>query len=54
MSVSEIYFRVIGNIAGERWADGALAPPFEAGVLTSALERIIDGVSELNVKPSSV
>jgi hypothetical protein len=49
MATTEIYFRLIQNIADERWVDGAMAKPFENGVLICALEKLQVGARELGL-----
>ncbi|MGO4449119.1 hypothetical protein AB4Y96_09345 [Phyllobacterium sp. TAF24] len=47
MSVIDVHSRLISNVSGDRWVDGALFKPFQSGSLTKALEILFENLSEL-------
>jgi hypothetical protein len=52
MSAEEIHFRLLENLADERWVDGALADAYRCGSLSRALDRLADSASNFNFKKS--
>ncbi|WP_139832195.1 hypothetical protein [Mesorhizobium australicum] len=51
IDLAELYFRLLENWGGERWADGALVEPFENGSLVAALDRLAEEVDRLFLAP---
>ncbi|PBC23002.1 MULTISPECIES: hypothetical protein [unclassified Mesorhizobium] len=52
MDGTEIHYRVVSNLADERWVDGALNEAFENGTLIPALERIAAEIGKFKLNSS--
>lgn len=50
MSAEEIQLRIQTNAGDERWVDGALIEPFEAGTLKAAIDRLIADFDKLELE----